>query len=126
TAGFFLSMGVIGAARIGLGEAAFKAWGWRLPFLLSFILLGVSFYIRVRMKESPLFARMKSGGRASANPLKESFTNPENLRYVLIALFGATAGQGVVWYTGQFYALFYMQTILKVNVKTANIVVAVA
>jgi MFS family permease len=119
TAGFFLSMGVIGAARIGLGEAAFEAWGWRLPFLLSFILLGVSFYIRVRMTESPLFARMKSGGKASANPLKESFTNPENLRYVLIALFGATAGQGVVWYTGQFYALTFLQATLKLDWTTA-------
>src|SRR4051812_6348962 len=105
TLGFFLSMGVIGSTRMWLGEDDFKAWGWRVPFLLSFVLLGVSLYIRLRMAESPLFAKMKLAGKSATNPLKESFTNPLNLRYVLIALFGATAGQGVVWYTGQFYAL---------------------
>jgi MFS family permease len=126
TLGFFLSMGVIGATRIGLGEEAFRSWGWRLPFLLSFVLLVVSVYIRVRMSESPLFARMKSAGKLSKNPLKESFANPVNLRYVLIALFGATAGQGVVWYTGQFYALTFLQATLKVDWKTAYLLVAIA
>jgi MFS family permease len=126
TVGFFLSMGVIGTTRIMLGEETFKAWGWRVPFLLSFVLLAVSLYIRARMQESPLFAKMKSAGKTSANPLKESFTNPVNLRYVLIALFGATAGQGVVWYTGQFYALTFLQAALKLDWKTAYILVSIA
>jgi MFS family permease len=124
TLGFFLSMGVIGSTRSWLGEEAFKAWGWRLPFLMSFILLGISLYIRLRMAESPLFARMKSSGKAAANPLKESFTNPVNLRYVLIALFGAAAGQGVVWYTGQFYALTFMQAVLKIQWQTAYLLMS--
>jgi MFS family permease len=126
TLGFFLSMGVIGTTRANLSEEAFKAWGWRVPFLLSFVLLGVSIYIRVRMAESPLFTRMKLAGRASKNPLKESFTNPLNLRYVLLALFGATAGQGVVWYTGQFYALTFMQAALKIDWKTAYVLMSIA
>ncbi len=126
TLGFFLSMGVIGTTRLGLGEAAFKAWGWRLPFLVSFLLLGVSLYIRMNMAESPLFGRLKSSGKASVNPLKESFTNPNNLKYVLLALFGATAGQGVVWYTGQFYALTFLQSALKIDWKTAYVIVSVA
>ncbi len=119
-------MGVIGITRSNVGEAAFKDWGWRIPFLLSFVLLAVSFYIRVKMKESPLFTKMKSAGQGSKNPLKESFTNPVNLRYVLIALFGATAGQGVVWYTGQFYALTFLQASLKVNWKTAYILISIS
>jgi MFS family permease len=126
TLGFFLSMGVIGATRIWMGEDTFKQWGWRLPFLLSFVLLAVSLWIRVRMQESPLFSRMKKAGKSSTNPLKESFTNPVNLRYVLIALFGATAGQGVVWYTGQFYALTFLQTTLKIDWKTAYTLISVA
>jgi MFS family permease len=126
TIGFFLSMGVIGTTRISLGEEAFKAWGWRIPFLLSFILLAVSLYIRARMRESPLFTKLKSAGKQSTNPLKESFTNPVNLRYVLIALFGATAGQGVVWYTGQFYALTFLQAVLKIEWKVAYLLVSVA
>lgn len=126
TLGFFLSMGVIGATRSWVGEADFKSWGWRIPFLISFILLAVSLYIRVKMKESPLFAKMKKSGKASKNPLKESFTNPVNLRYVLIALFGATAGQGVVWYTGQFYALTFLQSVLKLDWKTAYILVSIS
>jgi len=104
TAGFFISMLVIGTSRSLFGEAAFGDYGWRVPFLLSFILLVVSIYMRVKMRESPLFAKLKKEGKTSRNPLVESFANPRNLRYVLIALFGATAGQGVVWYTGQFYA----------------------
>ena len=124
TLGFFLTMGVIGSTRSWLGEDEFKAWGWRLPFLISFILLGISLYIRLRMAESPLFARLKSSGKSAANPLKESFTNPVNLRYVLIALFGAAAGQGVVWYTGQFYALTFMQAVLKIEWKTAYLLMS--
>jgi MFS family permease len=126
TLGFFLSMGVIGSTRAMLGEDTFKAWGWRVPFLLSFVLLGVSLYIRLRMAESPLFSRMKLAGKTAVNPLKESFTNPLNLRYVLLALFGAAAGQGVVWYTGQFYALTFMQATLKIGWQTAYALMSIA
>lgn len=126
TLGFFVSMGVIGTARGYYGEQAFKEYGWRVPFLLSFVLLAVSLYIRAKMAESPLFARLKTTGKTSANPLKESFTNPVNLRYVVLALFGATAGQGVVWYTGQFYALTFLQTTLKLDWKTAYILLSIA
>jgi MFS family permease len=126
TLGFFLSMGVIGSLRSAVGEAAFREWGWRVPFLLSFVLLAVSLYIRLRMQESPLFAKMKTAGKVSKNPLKESFANPVNLRYVLIALFGATAGQGVVWYTGQFYALTFLQATLKVDWKSAYLIMSAA
>ncbi|GAC1361377.1 MAG: MFS transporter [Polyangiales bacterium] len=126
TLGFFLSMGIIGFTRIKLGEDGFKAWGWRVPFLLSFVLLAVSLWIRVSMKESPLFTKMKSAGKTSKNPIKESFANPENLRYVLIALFGATAGQGVVWYTGQFYALTFLQATLKLDWKTTYILISIS
>ncbi len=126
TLGFFLSMGVIGTTRVVLGEAAFKSFGWRIPFLLSFALLGVSLYIRLRMKESPLFAKLKRDGKTSRNPLKESFTNAYNLKYVMLALFGATAGQGVVWYTGQFYALTFLQSVLKIGWKDAYIMISIA
>jgi len=126
TIGFFLSMLVIGTTRTYFGEAEFADWGWRIPFLLSFVLLGVSLYIRVQMKESPLFRRLKAEGKTSRNPFKESFGNATNLRYVLLALFGATAGQGVVWYTGQFYALTFLQAVLKVDWKTAYTVVGFA
>lgn len=135
TLGFFLSMGVIGTTRLLWGETAFKSGGgpglmalagWRVPFLLSFALLGVSLYIRVKMQESPLFAKLRGQGVISANPLKESFTNPVNLRYVLLALFGATAGQGVVWYTGQFYALTFLQTTLKLHWLPAYLILSTA
>ncbi len=126
TLGFFLSMGIIGTARLGLGETDFRRYGWRLPFLLSFVLVAVSLWIRVRMRESPLFARLKASGKASLNPLRESFANPTNRRYVLIALLGATAGQGVVWYTGQFYALTFLQAGLKLPWKNAYILVSIA
>jgi MFS family permease len=132
TLGFFLSMLVIGGTRLWMGEAAFRSGegafmaGWRIPFLVSFILLAISLWIRVRMSESPLFAKLKSSGKVSANPLKESFTNPVNLRFVLIALFGATAGQGVVWYTGQFYALTFLQASLKLDWKDAYLVMTAA
>jgi MFS family permease len=126
TLGFFLSMGVIGTMRLWLGEEAFRNYGWRIPFLLSFVLLGVSLYIRLRMQESPLFTELKSSGKTSANPLKESFTNPLNLKYVLLALFGATAGQGVVWYTGQFYALTFLQNVLGIAWNDAYLMVSCA
>jgi len=126
TLGFFLSMGVIGTTRILMGEEVFKSTGWRVPFLLSFILLAVSLYIRLKMSESPLFSRLKSSGQTSKNPLKESFANPLNRKYVLLALFGATAGQGVVWYTGQFYALTFLQSALKLDWKTAYLLVSIA
>jgi MFS family permease len=109
-----------------MSKEDFSAYGWRIPFLVSIILVLISLYIRLKMKESPIFAQLKASGMTSTQPLKDAFTKWANLKLVLISLFGATAGQGVVWYTGQFYALFYMQTILKVNVKTANIVVAIA
>jgi len=126
TLGFFLSMGVIGTTRLVFGEDDFKAYGWRVPFLLSFILLAISLYMRVKMAESPLFAKLKTKGQTSVNPLKESLTNPVNLRYVLLALFGATAGQGVVWYTGQFYALTFMQSTLKIDWRTAYTLMSTA
>jgi len=126
TVGFFLSMLVIGTTRSYFGEAEFLDYGWRIPFLLSFLLLAVSLYIRVKMKESPLFTKLKKDGQVSKNPFKESFGNKTNLKYVLLALFGATAGQGVVWYTGQFYALTFMQATLKLDWKTAYTVMAIA
>jgi len=126
TLGLFVSLAVILSLQSLMSKEAFATWGWRLPFLLSILLVGMSLYIRLRMKESPIFQHIKSTGMTSAKPLKEAFTNWENLKRVLISLFGATAGQGVVWYTGQFYALFYLQTILKVNPRTANIIVATA
>jgi MFS family permease len=126
TLGFFLSLVIIGGCRLGIAEASFKSWGWRIPFLVSLILLGISIYIRLKLNESPVFVRMKSEGKASKAPLRESFGNWANLKIVLLALFGAAAGQGVVWYTGQFYALFFLQGTLKIDWKTAYLVVAVA
>src|SRR6202451_1098275 len=126
TLGLFVSLIVILVTQSAMSKEDFAAYGWRIPFLISIILVMISLYIRLKMKESPIFAQLKSSGMTSAQPLKDAFTKWPNLKLVLISLFGATAGQGVVWYTGQFYALFYMQTILKVNVKTANIIVAIA
>jgi MFS family permease len=126
TLGLFISLVVIVVTQQSMSPASFQAWGWRLPFLLSLILVCISLYIRIRMKESPIFQQIKSAGMHSAKPLTEAFTKWPNLKLVLISLFGATAGQGVVWYTGQFYALFYLQNILRVNPRTANILVAVA
>jgi MFS family permease len=126
TLGFFLSLGVIAACRLYFGAADFRSYAWRIPFLFSFVLLAVSLYIRLRMAESPLFARLKLEGRVSKNPLKESFANRRNLKYVLLALFGATAGQGVVWYTGQFYALTFLQRPLNLDWRLAYTLVAAA
>ena len=126
TLGLFLSLMVILVVQNALSREAFNAWGWRVPFIISIFLVGISLYIRIRMKESPIFQQIKSTGMTSAQPLKEAFTHWVNLKRVLISLFGATAGQGVVWYTGQFYALFYLQTILKVNSRSANYIVAIA
>src|SRR6185503_9165698 len=126
TLGLFVSLVVILLVQNLMSRETFASWGWRVPFILSILLVAVSLYIRMRMKESPIFTHIKSKGMTSAEPRKEAVTHWENLRRVLISLFGATAGQGVVWYTGQFYALFYLQTILKVNTTSANYIVATA
>ena len=124
TLGLFLSLLVILGCRLWLGTERFEAWGWRVPFLVSLVLLAVSVWIRLKLNESPLFQRMKAEGKTSAAPLRESFANRENLRIVLLALFGLTAGQAVVWYTGQFYTLFFLTQILKVDAQTANLLIA--
>ncbi len=124
TLGLFLSLLVILFTRTIMGEAAFADWGWRIPFLLSVILLGVSVVIRLKLNESPIFKKMKDEGKTSKAPLTESFGNWSNAKLVLIALFGGVMGQGVVWYTGQFYALFFLQSILKVDGYTANLLIA--
>ena len=124
TLGLFLSLLVILGTRTWTGEAAFADWGWRVPFLLSVVLLGVSVWIRLTLSESPLFQKMKSEGKRSKAPLTESFGQWRNLKIVLIALFGLTAGQAVVWYTGQFYALFFLTQTLKVDGFDANLMIA--
>jgi MFS family permease len=126
TLGLFVSLIVILLVQNTMSREAFGSWGWRLPFIISILLVAVSLYIRLRMKESPIYTHIKATGMTSAQPLKDAFTHWVNLKRVLISLFGATAGQGVVWYTGQFYALFYLQTILKVNTTSANYIVASA
>jgi MFS family permease len=115
TLGLFLALGVIVLVRHFMGVTAFTEWGWRIPFLISAILVVVSIYIRLRMNESPAFAKLKKEGKTSTNPLKESFGNKFNFKMVLLALFGATAGQGVVWYTGQFYAQSFLENVCKVE-----------
>jgi len=126
TLGLFLSLITVVLLQFYMDPAKFQAWGWRVPFLLSVILVMISLYIRLRMEESPIFQQIKSTGMSSAQPLKDAFTKWPNFKLVLISLLGATAGQGVVWYTGQYYALFYLQTILKVNPRTGYIIVAIA
>ncbi len=124
TLGLFLSLLVILFTRSALGEPEFAAWGWRIPFLVSVVLLGVSVWIRLRLNELPIFQKMKDEGKSSKAPLTEAFANWSNGKLVLLALLGGTMGQGVVWYTGQFYALFFMQSILKVDGYTANLLIA--
>jgi len=126
TAGLLLSLVVILGVRFAVGEEAFAAWGWRIPFLVSILLLGVSLWIRLKLDESPAFQRMKAEGRGSRSPLKDSFGKWPNLKIVLIALVGLTAGQAVVWYTGQFYALFFLERVLKVDGALVNILIATA
>lgn len=126
TLGLFVSLTVILVVQNSMTKEAFEEWGWRIPFLISILLVGISLYIRLRMKESPIFQHIKGAGMTSAKPLKEAFTQWQNLKRVLVSLFGATAGQGVVWYTGQFYALFYLQAILRVNPTSGNYIVAIA
>ncbi len=126
TLGLFVSIGVILAVRHWIGVDEFNDWGWRIPFILSSILVGVSIYIRLRMKESPLFAKLKAEGKISKNPIKESFGKKENLIMVLIALFGATAGQGVVWYTGQFYAMTFIEKTCQVDFVQTRDIIAIA
>ncbi len=126
TLGLFVSLGVILITRESLGVDKFADWGWRVPFLLSILLVAVSIVIRLRMAESPLFSKLKTEGNLSKNPLAESFGKKQNLKMVLLALFGATAGQGVIWYTGQFYALSFIQKACNVEFVQSNIIVAIA
>jgi hypothetical protein len=126
TLGLFLSLLVILGCRIVMGTAKFEEWGWRIPFLLSIALLGISVWIRLQLSESPVFKRMKEEGKGSKAPLTESFLKWRNLKIVLVALFGAVAGQGVVWYTGMFYELFFVINILKVDPQYGNLVIAAA
>lgn len=124
--GFFVSLAVILLVYLNMSEEAFSSWGWRIPFLFSIFLVGISIYIRLRMKESPLFAKLKAEGKVSKNPIRESFGKKDNLKLVLLALFGATAGQGVVWYTGQFYALSFIQKTCNIEFEQSYYILAVA
>ena len=124
TLGLLLSLVVILSVRLYLGEQAFQAWGWRIPFLVSVFLLAISVWIRLQMQESPAFKKMKEEGSLSKAPLSEAFGQWRNLKIVIFALLGLVAGQAVVWYTGQFYALFFLQSILKVDLFTANVLIA--
>ncbi len=126
TLGLFVSLGVILLVRTQMSEEDFKQWGWRIPFLLSILLVAMSMYIRLRLKESPLFTTLKSEGKTSTQPLRDSLGSGRNWKVILLVLFGATAGQAVVWYTGQFYALFFLQKILNVPFIAANVIVAIA
>ncbi|HEY5226890.1 MAG TPA: MFS transporter, partial [Opitutaceae bacterium] len=126
TLGLFLALIVIGCLRGLMTAEQFAAWGWRIPFLLSFVLLGVSVYIRMKLEESPIFAEMKAQGKGSKAPLTESFARWDNGKIVLKALFGATMGQGVVWYAGQFYALYFLTTTLKVDYVTTYTLIAIS
>lgn len=126
TLGLFAALLVVIAVRMAIGEEAFRDWGWRLPFLLSAVLLGVSLWIRLQLEESPVFRRMKAEGSASRAPITEAFGRWANARWALVALMGAVAGQAVVWYTGQFYALFFLEKMLMVDGASANILVAIA
>jgi MFS family permease len=126
TVGLFLSLIVILVLRLNMTPAQFAEWGWRVPFLLSILLLGVSIWIRLQLEESPAFARIKAEGKHSKTPLREAFGRWSNAKVALLALLGGTAGQAVVWYTGQFYALFFLTQTLKLDATTANIFIAIA
>lgn len=126
TVGFFITLGVIMLCNRSIGKPAFDSWGWRVPFLLSIVLIIFSYIIRSKLAESPLFQAMKAKGTASKSPLKESFADPANLKLVMIALFGVTMGQGVVWYTGQFFAHSYLQKIYLLDLDTSSMIVAIA
>jgi MFS family permease len=126
TLGLFVSLGVVLAVRTSMSEGDFSSWGWRVPFLLSIVLVAMSLYIRLRLRESPLFSQLKREGKTSTTPLRDSLGNARNWKIILLVLFGAAAGQAVVWYTGQFYALFFLQKELNVEFVKANIIVAVA
>jgi len=126
TLGLFLSLGVILLVRMSVGIETFNNWGWRIPFFLSAFLVIISIFIRMKMQESPLFSKLKAEGKVSANPLKESFGRKENLKMVLLALFGVTAGQGVIWYAGQFYALSFIQKVMNVEFVQSNYIIAIA
>ncbi|HEY9133295.1 MAG TPA: MFS transporter [Dyella sp.] len=126
TFGLFLSLLVILGTRMGLGDTSFDSWGWRVPFLISSILVAVSVYIRLQLQESPVFRQMKAEGKGSKAPLTEAFGQWKNLKLVILALLGATMGQAVVWYTGQFYALYFLTQSLKIDATTANLLIALA
>ena len=126
TVGFFVSLLVVLGTRLWIGEAGFREWGWRIPFLLSLVLVIMSLYIRWSLRETPLYRKLKEAGKASTQPLKDSLATGRNWKLILLALLGATAGQATVWYTGQFYAFFFLQTVCKVPAVTATIIVAIA
>ncbi|MBN8684729.1 MAG: MFS transporter [Chitinophagales bacterium] len=126
TIGLLLSIVVILGSKSYFGDANFEAYGWRAPFIISAIMIIISVYIRMKMAESPLFSKIKHSGKLSSNPLKESFAKKENLKMVLLALFGAVAGQGVIWYTGQFYAMSFMDTVCKIEFNTVRYILAAA
>ncbi|WP_341911293.1 MFS transporter [Ferrovibrio terrae] len=126
TLGFFMSLAVIGFCRVTIDAKTFADWGWRIPFLVSLVLLAFSVYIRMKLNESPVFKRMKEEGKGSDHPIRDSFFKYPNNKFVLLALIGAVAGQGVVWYTGQFYALFFLTITLKVDYLTAYTLIAIS
>ena len=126
TVGLLLSIVVIIGTKTYLGDEVFSDWGWRVPFIISAVMIAISIYIRLKMSESPMFSKIKESGKLSVNPLKESFANRANLKMVLLALFGAVAGQGVIWYTGQFYAMSFMDTICKIEFNTVRWILAIA
>jgi len=126
TVGFFVSLLVVLGTRLWIGDAGFREWGWRIPFLLSLVLVIMSLYIRWSLRETPLYRKLKEAGKASRQPLKDSLVTGRNWKLILLALLGGTAGQATVWYTGQFYAFYFLQTVCKVPAVTATIIVAIA